>query len=144
MKGLSELDKAVDVVADRVPCLESLESIAHAAGDERRAQEALDRVTNAGCSDDAECVRNLSWAAQRESARGNPRKALALYKRANQRAPQDDALLETIAGLAAAVGLHGEASDDYEQLVRRHPQDSHWKLAAQREKDAAARAVVGL
>jgi tetratricopeptide (TPR) repeat protein len=142
--GLDDLEKAVDVVSDRVACLQKLESIARTVGDERRAQEALDRVTNAGCADDAECVRNLSWAAQREGARGNSRKALALYKRAHQRAPQDDALLETIAGLAAAVGLHGEASDDYEQLVRLHPQDSHWKLAAQQEKDAATRAVVGL
>jgi tetratricopeptide (TPR) repeat protein len=142
--GLDELEKAIDVVSDRVACLQKLESIAHSAGDEQRAQQALDRVANAGCSEDAECARNLAWMAQREQARGNVQKALALYRRANQRAPQDDALLEAIAGLAAAAGLHGEAAEDYEQLARRHPQDSRWKQAAQSEKDAAVRAVVGL
>jgi len=142
--GLNELEKAVDVVSDRVSCLQRLESIAHTVGDEKRAQEALDRVINAGCTDDAECASNLSWVAQREQARGNQRRALALYKRASQRVPQDDALLETVAGLAAGLGLHAEAAEDYGQLAVRHPADSQWRLAAQQEKDQAAKAVMGL
>jgi hypothetical protein len=142
--GLSELEKAVDLVSDRVPCLQKLESIAHAVGDEKRAQEALDRVINAGCTDDEDCASNLSWVAQREQARGNQSRALALYKRASQRVPQNDSLLEAVAGLAAGVGLHGEAAEDYAQLALRHPADSRWKVAAQQEKDQAARAAMGL
>jgi tetratricopeptide (TPR) repeat protein len=142
--GLSELEKAIDGVSDRVACLQKLESIAHAVGDEGRAQTALDRVVNAGCTDDAECASNLTWVAQREQARGNQRKALELYKRASQRVPQNDALVETVAALAAAAGLHAEAAEDYAQLLRRHPEEARWKAAAQQEKDIAARAVMGL
>jgi hypothetical protein len=142
--GLNDLEKAVDIVSDRVSCLQKLESIAHAVGDDRRARAALDRIINAGCANDAECADHLSWVAQREQARGNQQKALALYKLASQRVPQDDALLEAVAGLAAGSGLHAEAAEDYAQLARRHPEDSRWKRAEQQEKDVAARAVMGL
>lgn len=144
VEGLNELDRAEGLVSDRVECLQKLESLAHSAGDEKRAQDALDRVANAGCSDSAECVRNLTWVAQREQARGNPTKALALYKRASQRAPEDDGLLETIARLAVAEGLHAEAAQDFDQLARRHPEDPRWRLAAGGERSAALRAVEGL
>ena len=142
--GLSDLAKAADSVADRISCLQELESIAYAAGDERSGQEALDRITNAGCSDDAECARNLSWVARRDEARHNPRKALALYKRASLRAPEDDPILEAIGRLAATLGLHAEASEAYEHLARLHPETVQWKAAAQGEKDAAVKAAVGL
>ena len=142
--GLDELERAAGMASDRVECLQQLESIAHTARDEKRAQAALDRIANLGCSDNAECARNLIWVAQHEEARGSPNKALALYKRANLRTPEDDAVLESIARLALAGGLHAEAAEDFEKLARRHPEDSRWKLAAQGERTAALRAVEGL
>jgi hypothetical protein len=139
-----ELEDAIEVVVDRVPCLQKLEGVAYTLGDDSKAEEALDRVANAGCVDDEECAHNLAWAAQREEARGNSRKALALYKRAFERAPQDDSILEAMAVLAEDVGLHTESADEYLILQHRHPSDERWKAGTEREREAAAKAAFGL
>jgi tetratricopeptide (TPR) repeat protein len=140
--GLSELQAAADDVTDRVVCLQALEKIARAAGDETTAQAALDRVASAGCNDDAECAHNLWWVAARSEATGSPRKALSFYRRAYERSPQDDELLATIARLAAENGLHAEAADSYERLARRHPEETRWRTAAAIERQVASGSVV--
>jgi tetratricopeptide (TPR) repeat protein len=99
----------------------------------------LDKVASAGCSTDAECARNFTWVAQEEESRGNPVKALAFYKRAYSQTPDDDDLLEDIARLTSAAGLHAEAADAYERLVRKHPADDRWRQAATIERDSAIR-----
>jgi tetratricopeptide (TPR) repeat protein len=142
--ALAELAKAADIVTDRVPCLKELVAIARAAGDARRADEILDKITEAGCADDAECARTLGWVADQNEVAGNAQKALALYKRAYQRAPDDDGLLQHIAGLSASAGLHGEAAGDYERLARKHPDEPRWRRAAEAEHDAAMRGAVRL
>lgn len=143
-RGLAELGKAVDRVRDRVPCLEQLVAVALEAGDRRQADRALDMIVSAGCADDAECARNLAWVGGRAESIGNPRKALALFKRAYERAPGDDALLEHIARLAANAGLHAEAAGDYERLARKYPEELRWRQAAQAEHAAALREAVRL
>ena len=139
--ALADFDRAADTVKDRVTCLERLETMARAMGDEGRAEDALGRIVYAGCSDDSDCAKNLSWVAMQQEGLGRPNKALTLYKRAHERAPDDDALLEQVARLAAKLGMHGEAADDYDQLARRHPDQAKWKEDADGERRAAMRNV---
>jgi tetratricopeptide (TPR) repeat protein len=136
--GLAELQEAADHVTDRVSCLEQLVTLSRRAGDESRAEAALDRLLGAGCGDKAECAENASWAARDEEAHGNLRKALALYRRAYDRAPSDN-LLEQIAALASRAALHAESAADYEILMRRQPDVTRWREAVAREREAAIR-----
>ena len=140
--GLSELQDASDTVTERVPCLQQLVSVAWAVGDEARARAALDKIASAGCSEDSECARDLRWAAGQEEEHAYPRKALALYKRAYERTPADEGLLEAIARLAAQTGLHVEAAEDYGRLARAHPADPRWPKAQQVERDEAMKGVL--
>jgi hypothetical protein len=73
-----------------------------------------------------------------EEQSGNQRRALAMYKRAYERAPGSDELLEKVAGLAARSSLHVEAAEDYLRLMRRHPEDPRWPSMVQSERAAAA------
>jgi tetratricopeptide (TPR) repeat protein len=143
-KGLEELSNASNAVGERVLCLKELVRLAGGAHDERRTAEALDKIAKAGCNDDAECAGNLAWVANVEEGRGNQRRALAMYKRAYARAPEQDWLLEAMARLAAAVGLHAEAAEDYERLARRRPGQAAWTKAADEQRAAALAAHVTL
>jgi O-Antigen ligase len=140
-KGLSELAEAADTVVERIPCLEALVSLADEAHDDARAGGAIAKIAASGCSDDGECARNLAWIASVEEHKGNSRRALALYKRAVARSPDDDDLLEDAARLAAATGLHSEAESYYERLARKHPERSDWRSTAAQQHDAALRAL---
>jgi tetratricopeptide (TPR) repeat protein len=131
-------------VVDRVVCLQALESIAQGAGDEERALRVLDKVANAGCNEDRDCARQLTWVAQQAEVRARPSKALALYRRAYERTPDDDDLLENIARLASTAGLHAEAADDYERLARRRPQEERWRTAADIERASAVKHALNL
>jgi hypothetical protein len=142
-KGLSELADAADAVRDRIPCLEALATLADEAHDETRATAALAKIAANGCTDDVECASNLAWIASVEEHKGNSRRALAFYKRAYGRSP-DDGLLEAAARLAASTGLHTEAEDDYERLARKHPEDPAWRSAAEQQRNAALKAATDL
>jgi tetratricopeptide (TPR) repeat protein len=144
LSALSGLEKAIDFVSDRVACLRALALLSSSVGNRERAMAAREKIVNAGCEQDWECVVNLTWVAAQEEGTGNLRKALALYRRAHERAPENDDVLENTARLAAALGLHAEAAEDYERLARRHPQDRRWKPAAEAERDAALRSAVRL
>ncbi len=142
--GLKDLSDAADLVVDRVPCLQELVVLAGRAGDHARESDGIARIASAGCSGDAECASNLAWIASIEQGRGNARRALALYKQAYERAPEDDKLLEAVAGLAAATGLHAEAADDYQRLADRQPTQKKWKDAAEAQRAEAMRSAVRL
>lgn len=142
--ALTELERASDAVTDRVMCIRGLVSMANATGNGAYAERALDRLANAGCASDDECAANLAWVASQETARGNSSKAFSLYKRAYERAPDNDAVLEELANLAAASGLHAESAEDYGRLARRHPEETRWKNAAEKEREAAVKSAVGL
>ena len=131
-EALGDLEKAADVVSDRVPCLKELAAIARGAGDMRRVDGALDKIASAGCADEAECAADLAWVAGQHERDGNLRKALALYKRASERAPGEDAYLEHVAGLASKTGLHAESALDYERLAQKHPEDARWRRPPRR------------
>ncbi len=142
--GLLGLELAADTVSDRLRCLQELATLARALGNVAREQSALDKVAAAGCSDDSECASALTWVAQQEDARGNSSKAMATYKRAYERAPQDDGLLGTIADHAARAGLHAEAAQDYERLAKMHPGEARWRTAEEQERSAAMKGAAGL
>jgi tetratricopeptide (TPR) repeat protein len=86
---------------------------------------------------DAECARNLSWAAAAEERRGNAVRALALYKQAWEREPDSSPVLTSMATLAARLGLHAEAAGYYQQLAEQHPADAAWAKAANEQRVAA-------
>jgi tetratricopeptide (TPR) repeat protein len=142
--GLAELEDAADRVPARADCLKRVVALAQRSKDLARAEKALDRLVGAGCSDTLDCSANLRWAAAQATAMGDSRKALALYRRAYQRAPDDDRLLEELARLASACGLHAEAADDLERLAKRHPLDRRLQDDAAVERAAAVKDAVGL
>jgi hypothetical protein len=141
-RGLAELRAASDQVADRVVCLQALVAAADEAKDRARVDEALDAIANATCNEPADCARQLAWVGAQLVARAAPRKGLSLYKRALDLTPDDDALLATVADLAAHVSLHGEAAEDYGRLAQRHPDDPRWREAQNHELAAALTSAV--
>jgi tetratricopeptide (TPR) repeat protein len=143
-EAMDRLERIADKVSDRVTCLQVLADLARAVQDDRRFDAALGEIARAGCADEKRCVRNLVWVAQAQEARGSPGRALATYKRAHERAPDDDSLLESVARLAGASGLNAEALKDYQELARRHPGDERWKRAADEQREAIFRGVVKL
>jgi hypothetical protein len=70
--------------------------------------------------------------------------ALAIYKRAFERAPNDDLLLQNVARLAGAAGLNAETLRDYQVLERRHPEDARGRKAAQERREAMLRGAIHL
>jgi tetratricopeptide (TPR) repeat protein len=134
--AIDRLERNLDKVTDRVSCLRGLVALAVASHDERRLDAALSEIARAGCADAKQCVGNLVWVAQAQESRGSPRAALAVYKRAAERAPDDDAILENVARLAGATGLHAEALKDYQELARRHPGERRWTTEAEGQRGA--------
>jgi hypothetical protein len=65
-----------------------------------------------------------------------------LYKRAHDQIPDDDHVLASMAQLAASIGLHAEALEDYQELSRRNPNSSQWAAAVQREREAAMKEML--
>ena len=128
-------------MTDRVECLEELAMLAFLAADPSVAQRALDKILSAGCSEEVDCVRNIVWVGIFEEGRGNDRKAMTLFKRALERTPDDDALLERVAGLAARSGLHAEAAEDYTRLAGRHPTRQDLVNAAAIERERAMKSA---
>ena len=142
--GLRELEIAADTVKDRIHCLEELATLSRAMGSVARDDIALSKVIATGCSDDAECLGALIWVAQQEDSRGNGHKALLLYKRAFERAPDNDSLLVDIALHAEHAGLHAEAAEAYGKLAAKHPDDGRWKKSEEEQRDVAMKAATGL
>lgn len=139
--GFAELDAALDQVTDRSACGRRLVSLAVQTHNNARVDTALDRLLKLGCEAPAECVTNFTFAADIESQRGSSRRALALKKKAWERAPERDDLLIAIAQMAEAQGFHGEALEAYTKLSERHPEDKRWSEGATRERLAATRGV---
>lgn len=141
-RGFAELDAALDHVTDRSRCARRLVSLAQRSGGRARIDAALERLLKLGCEAPPACVDNLTFAAGVEASRGGHVRALALTKRAWERAPERDDLLVSVAQRASAQGLHAEALEAYTRLVERHPGEAKWRELAERERDAATRGLV--
>jgi tetratricopeptide (TPR) repeat protein len=140
--ALRELSDATNTIVERVPCLQALWELARRADDEERAREAIDKIVNAGCSEDGECETNLLWAAEAERREGNLRRALSLYERAAERRPEDTGAAELVANLAVSLGMHVEAAEAYGHLSRIDPTNPAWKASAEHERGAAIGSAV--
>lgn len=141
-EALSSLERALDVASDRSACVRKLVSLARASGQKARAGAALDRLVRLGCTAPSECVDNLLFAADTEAASGNDRRALAFVKRAVERAPERDDLLERMAQMAEKAGLYGEALAAYAKLEARRPNEPRHAAGAARAREAAQRSLV--
>jgi tetratricopeptide (TPR) repeat protein len=139
--GFAELDRSLEEVSERSPCARRLVTLAVRTGNKARVDATLDRLLKLGCESPAECVTNLTFAASIESSRGSHRRALALLKKAWERAPERDDLLADLAAKAEAQGVHGEALEAYTKLVERQPNEPRWTEAVAREREAVARGV---
>jgi tetratricopeptide (TPR) repeat protein len=139
--AFAELELALDRVDDRSACGRRYVSLAVDSGQRARVDQALERLLRSGCEAPDECVKNLTFAATVENNRGASRRALALLKKALEREPEREDLLIEVASGAAAAGLHGEALDAYTKLSGRHPEDTRWKEAIAREREAVTRGV---
>jgi tetratricopeptide (TPR) repeat protein len=142
-KAIDTLYVASSRVRDRAACVQRLVSVAKEVGQGGRAETALEGLARLGCATEAECVTNLSSAAQGEEALGNRRMALVYYRRAYAKAPDRDDMLIEVARLASSLGLHAEAFDAYKKLAQKAPADKQWAASAAAEKDALGRAVFG-
>jgi tetratricopeptide (TPR) repeat protein len=140
-RGIGELEKATDQVADRLWCLKQLATVARDGG--KQTDATLAKIVTLGCGDETACAENLQWVGQEYESTGKTYKALGLYRRAFQQHP-DDVLLAHMAELASKEGLHAEAAADYEQLSQRHPDKPQWHQLATMEHDAAMREAVRL
>jgi tetratricopeptide (TPR) repeat protein len=143
-RAMARLESVADRVADRVVCLRALAGLARASRDEGRLDAVLGEIARAGCAQDNECLGNLLWVAQVQEQRGSLRRALSAYKRAHERAPDDDSLLENAARLAARAGLNAEALEDYQELARRHPGEGRWAKAVEEQREATVRGATKL
>jgi hypothetical protein len=140
-RALDELESASDTVTDRIQCLDLVATLANRAHDESRYDEAVERILRTGCAEVSECTRNIVFVARQEESRGRYHRALGLYRRAYESAPDDDELLTNIARLAAREGLHAEALADYQALQKRHPGDDRWSALIATERDAVTRTL---
>jgi tetratricopeptide (TPR) repeat protein len=116
--------------------------VASANGDEARASEALDKLERAGCESSSTCVERWIEVARSEIAKGNTRRALALYKRAREIEPDNEEVLNQEAALSSRLGLHTQALSDYERLSQLHPDDAHWRAYVASEREAVLSNVV--
>jgi len=132
-QAMDELRRAADSVTDRGECLKALAHVASDVKDEVRFEETLDQIAN--CAE-RDCVSDIVWVASSEEQRGAVRRALALYKRASEIAPDADGPLENVARLDIGVGLNADALAVFEILARRHPTEDRWKNAAEAQRKA--------
>lgn len=128
---------AADRVSDRALCLRRLAEMAIQLKQETRANEAIEKLAGASCATEAECVDNVVAAAALEEQRGNRGKALALYQRAAEVAPDREDLLLNVGRCAAATGLHSVAAEAWSKLAARHPGEASYAKAASDETAAA-------
>lgn len=124
--ALDGLQQALEVVSDRPTCQRALIDMAYIGGDRRRADMALDGLVRGGCGSETDCLELYTWAAGAEERRGNTTRAVALYRRALDVAPEREDLLEHIGELGARPGGLADALAAYDTLARRHPEDPRW------------------
>jgi tetratricopeptide (TPR) repeat protein len=135
-EALDELLAACDDVDKRIACLERVVQLSFAQNDSVRATSAMARIQRGGCNSDTECQSADVFLGEIEASRGNSASALAHYKRALDRKPEDEALTVRCAELASRAGLHAEAKQLYERLAARDPAKAEWHEAVSRETRA--------
>jgi hypothetical protein len=126
LRAVDGLEKAIENVVDRAVCERELITLALANGQPRRADEALDKLVRAGCGTPAECTDLYTWAGTTEEGRKHYARAVRLYKRVLEIAPDRDDLLQRIGALGDNSGVRADALEAYGILQTRHPDDPRW------------------
>lgn len=141
--AVKELEEASNRVDDRTGCLVRLVALMEATGQDREIETTLDRVANAGCASQDECAENFAFAARTFVERGSPRRAVAFFRKAVERAPDKEELLLEYARLASDLELHGETLAAYSRLAELHPDNTEYAQRVAEEREAIARVRFG-
>ncbi len=142
-EAIRELEEASDRVDDRTGCLMRLVMLMDATGLTAEVDATIDRVANAGCVTQNECAENFAFAARMLLERGSPRRAVAFYRKAVDRAPEKDELLLEYARLSSELGLHAETLNAYMRLSEAHPEIPEYAQRVAEERDHLARVRFG-
>jgi tetratricopeptide (TPR) repeat protein len=137
--ALHDLETQAAVAVDPIVCWKALGELAASTKNDRFVTAAEEAMTRGGCGADAECADHFAWAASMEERRGNYRRAIGFYIRAQEKAPERVDILEHTAQLASAMELHAEALEAYRKLSRLSPEAEKWRQLAEREKTVMVR-----
>ncbi len=132
--ALHDLQVAAPTATDPPECWRSLGELALAAKSDTYVTAAEDAIARSGCDTDTECASNLAWAASLEERRGNYRRAMVYYARAQEKTPGRGDLGERVAQLASGMGLHAEAMEAYQKLARTGHDAAKWSQLADVER----------
>jgi hypothetical protein len=135
------LERAAENVTDRAECERELIALSLRTGQTRRGELALDQIVRAGCGTSAECIDLYTWAGGVEEAHGQYVRAVRLYKRVLDLAPDRDDLLEHIGSLGSHQGLLADGLEAYGSLATRHPADPRWPARIAELRAGATRAA---
>lgn len=124
--ALDTLQEATPQLVDRGVCERRVIELAQQMGDVRRVDFLVDRLVKSGCGAAHECVELHVWAAGIELQREHWARAVRLYRRVLDVAPERDDLLERIGELGEKPGVRADALDAYRTLALRHPDDTRW------------------
>jgi len=141
--AVKELEEASNRVDDRTGCLVRLVALMEATGLTTEIDATVDRVANAGCASQDECADNFAFAARTLVERGSPRRAVAFYRKAVERAPDKEVLLLEYAQLASQLELHAETLAAYSRLAELHPEVPEYAERVKVEREAIARVRFG-
>ena len=124
--AIDTLSAAIEGVSDQAACQRELINLALESKEIRRGALALDRLIRGGCGAAADCLDLYLWAAGVEEGRGHLARAVLLYRRVLDLAPDRDDILEKVGELGANDGLLAEGLRAYNALATRHPDDPRW------------------
>ncbi len=124
--GIDALARAIEGVTDQAACQRELITLALESKEIRRGELALERLVRSGCGAAADCVDLYLWAGNMEESRGHMARAVLLYRRVLDLAPDRDDLLEKVGELGSNDGLLAEGLWAYNALAARHPEDPRW------------------
>jgi hypothetical protein len=139
--AIADLDQALEKIKDPSDCARRLVSLAVQTRNNALIDSSLDRLSSIASETTPECVRNLTFASGIETSRRSPRRALMFMKKAWEQDTENDTLLAQVASMASAQGLHGEALEAYSKLSARHPSDTRWTEAVNRERKETTRNI---
>jgi len=142
--ALDGLEDALKHVTDRAECQKQLIQLALDHDQTARADAALDKLVQGGCGAIAECVDLYGWAASMEERRGHYVRAVRLYRRVLDLAPDREDILQRIGELGHREGLLADGLEAYRALASRHPEDPTWQQRIAELRANAQRTRTGL
>jgi tetratricopeptide (TPR) repeat protein len=113
------LETACDLVADRVPCLQTRVELAARVKAPALLDAASKDLLGIVCAVPRDCANFAAWIAALRVGRGESGTALVLLARAAREDPGNEARVLQLADAASAAGAHGEALEALEKVARR-------------------------